>query len=202
MCLESTSRFFAWQADGGNWQVYCNRAWVFAPVSVEQIVDHCAAAPCQHAGRCVEQADSYVCLCAPVRAKKTRPCCDRMFRWQPFIFAISGQRQTQAGFRRRKHCAQTNRLVFVQGSAGRDCEEETCTAELVGGLQGYIDAACCAQHPDGKCTKPPPLGGANSVPLFALPESCREAGCAVAVADAFSQCERRIYDAEVRKRAF
>ena len=90
----------------------------------------------------------------------------------------------------------------MQGSAGRDCEEETCTAELVGGLQGYIDAACCAQHPDGKCTKPPPLGGANSVPLFALPESCREAGCAVAVADAFSQCERRIYDAEVRIRAF
>ena len=71
--------FLFWQADGGNWQVYCNRAWVFAPVSVEQIVDHCAAAPCQHAGRCVEQADSYVCLCAPVRTNRTRPFCDRMF---------------------------------------------------------------------------------------------------------------------------
>jgi hypothetical protein len=87
-------------------------------------------------------------------------------------------------------------LVFVQGSAGRDCEEETCTAELVGGLQGYSDAAWGAPPPDGKCTKGPP-GGGSSAPLFALPESCREAGCAVAVADAFSQCERRIYDAEI-----
>jgi hypothetical protein len=138
-------------ADGASWQVYCNRAWVFTPVSIEVVVDHCTAAPCQHAGRCVEQADGYVCLCAP-------------------------------------------------GTAGVHCEEETCTSGLISQLQLSIDAACCAQLPAGVCTRPPPPSTTGSddsgTPLFALPDSCSEAGCAAMVAEAFAQCERRIYNAQ------
>ncbi len=133
--------------DGARWQVYCENAWVMSPVSVEVIVDHCTANPCQHSGRCVEQADGYVCLCAP-------------------------------------------------GTSGMHCELETCSSQKVSELQRIVDGACCSQQLNARCTKPVQPDGSGTA-LFALPDSCSSPDCAVAVAAAFAQCERRIYDAQV-----
>lgn len=134
-------------ADGARWQVYCEHAWVMSQVSVEVMVDHCSANPCQHAGWCVEQVDGYVCLCAP-------------------------------------------------GTTGVHCELETCTPQKVSELQHSIDGACCSQQPNARCTKPVQPDGSGT-PLIALPDSCSSPDCAAAVAAAFAQCERRIYDAQV-----
>ena len=115
-------------------------------VSVGVIVDRCVIHPCQHSGRCVGQADGYVCLCAP-------------------------------------------------GNTGVHCELETCTPQKVNELQRAIDGTCCAQQPNARCAKAiQPDGGGT--PLIALPDSCSSPDCAAAVAEAFAQCERRIYDAQ------
>ena len=67
-----------------------------------------------------------------------------------------------------------------------------------------LAASCCAQHAGSRCVKPPvcdPLTADCTSdpgpPLFALPVSCREPGCGGAVAEAFSRCERKIYDAQM-----
>ena len=54
-------------ADQATWQVWCNRRWTSVSVSITARSDHCGTTPppCQNAGRCVEQADGCVCICAP-----------------------------------------------------------------------------------------------------------------------------------------